>query len=190
MNLEARLLEKPRWRRSMVVGVFRIVAGVLVLAFCFAQVEIQIEGSSGWAASLPTWRVEHHPLLEIFWGGRPLTGYHAWVFLFMALVFHWPYAAGLPPSWGMEARILGSLMIFWIVEDFLWFLLNPAFGWSRFHPEAIPWHRHWCLGVPTDYVVFLIAGGAMLTWSFWRSVRVVSKSADAGFVVDSAGSSP
>ena len=65
----------------------RLLVFVLVVAAFFAQVEIQIEGSAGWAASLPTWRVEKHWLLEIFWGGRAMTGYHAWVFSFMALVF-------------------------------------------------------------------------------------------------------
>jgi len=53
----------------------------------FAEVEIQIEGAAGWASSL---RLEDrdHWLLDLFWGGRPMTGYHAWVFSFMFLAFH------------------------------------------------------------------------------------------------------
>jgi hypothetical protein len=39
---------------------------VAVLALCFAQVEIQIEGTAGWAADLPTWRIEQHWLLDLF----------------------------------------------------------------------------------------------------------------------------
>lgn len=31
-----------------------------VLGLFFAMVEIQIEGAAGWAASLPTWRIENH----------------------------------------------------------------------------------------------------------------------------------
>jgi hypothetical protein len=54
-----------------------VVAWVVLLAYFFANVEIQIEGSAGWAANLPTWRIEHHWLLDLFWGGRPMTGYHA-----------------------------------------------------------------------------------------------------------------
>jgi len=53
---------------------------VALMAFFFAKVEIQIEGAAGWASALPTWRIESHWLLDIFWGGRPMTGYHAWVF--------------------------------------------------------------------------------------------------------------
>src|SRR4030095_12624484 len=49
-----------------------------VLGFFFAMAEIQIEGATGWAGSLPTWRIERHWMLDIFWGGRPMTGDHAW----------------------------------------------------------------------------------------------------------------
>ena len=81
-----------------------LLCAVAVLAYFFANVEIQIEGPHGWAASLPvTFRVEHHWLLDVFWGGRPLTGYHAWVFAFMALVFHLPLVFGNRWTWNAEA---------------------------------------------------------------------------------------
>ena len=126
---------------------------IALLGFFFAQVEIQIEGGAGWAASLPTWRIEQHWALDIFWGGRPMTGYHAWVFSFMALVFHLPVV--LYGIWSvlLEMRILGSLAIFWIIEDFLWFVMNPDYGLQKFSPEHIPWHKHWLFGLPSDYVV-------------------------------------
>ena len=111
--------------------------GLLVLGFLFAEVEIQIEGGAGWAANLPTWRIENHPLLNVFWGGKPLTGYHLWVFTFMAAVFHLPLVMLRTFSLKMECRVLGSVMVFWIVEDFLWFVLNPAFGLARFKPVDI-----------------------------------------------------
>lgn len=144
-----------------------LLAGVLVLAFFFAKLEIQIEGANGWASRLPTWRVEKHPLLDWFWGGRPMTGYHAWAFTFVALVFHTPYLFGCSPSLPMEARILGSVMLFWIAEDALWFFLNPAFGLRRLSREAVWWHKHWIGPVPTDYVTFTLAGCALLAYSFW-----------------------
>jgi hypothetical protein len=112
-------------------------------AFFFAQVEIVIEGGAGWAANLPTWRIEKHWLLAIFWGGRAMTGYHAWVFPFIALFFHLPLFMFGHWSWRAECRVLACSMLFWIVEDFLWFVLNPAFGLARFYPAAIPWHKHW-----------------------------------------------
>ncbi|MFZ1987344.1 MAG: hypothetical protein WAU91_23245 [Desulfatitalea sp.] len=138
-----------------------------LLSLFFAQVEIQIEGTHGWAAALPTWRVEKHILLDIFWGGRPMTGYHAWIFSFMALVFHLPVFVTGQWHWRLECRMIGCLMIFWIIEDLLWFLLNPAFGWSRFTPQYVPWHHRWVAGFPLDYVIFM-AVGTVLVWISYR----------------------
>jgi hypothetical protein len=143
-----------------------LLAGVACIALCFAQVEIQIEGGRGWAAGLPTWRIEKHPLLDLFWGGRPLTGYHVWVFGFMFLVFHLPHLVAGRWSPRIEARCLGSLMLFWIIEDLAWFLMNPAFRMADFNPAGVPWHIHWLFGVPTDYVTFTAAGFVLLAWSF------------------------
>jgi hypothetical protein len=142
------------------------ILGVATLAFFFANVEIQIEGDKGWASGLPTWRIEGHPLLNIFWGGRPMTGYHAWIFSFMALAFHFPLLFAWKWSVKLEARVMGSLFHFWIIEDFVWFLLNPAYGWSKFNPELVPWHKKWILWFPTDYWTFSILGGFLLWWSF------------------------
>ena len=147
------------------------VAWTLLLAYFFANVEIQIEGAAGWAANLPTWRVEHHWLLEIFWGGRPMTGYHAWVFPCVALFFHFPLVYGGRWNWRAEARVIACIMLFWIAEDFLWFVLNPAFGLARFSPGFVPWHIHWWAGAPTDYWVSLAAAAVL----FWLSCRVARR---------------
>lgn len=143
-----------------------LLAWIAVLAVFFAQVEIQIEGAAGWAANLPTWRIDNHPLLNVFWGGKPLTGYHVWVFSFMALVFHLPLFFHGTFNWKLEARIIGSVMVFWILEDLLWFVMNPAFGLARLNPGSVPWHRHWIFGMPVDYPVFLVLGGALMWYSF------------------------
>lgn len=89
-----------------------MVAAVLVLAYLFARVEVEIEGEAGWAANLPTWRIEEHPLLDLFMGGRALTGYHLWMFAFIGLVFHFPlfFIGRWSPE--LEARVLASIMLF------------------------------------------------------------------------------
>ena len=139
---------------------------VCLLAFFFAQVEIQVEGAAGWAANLPTWRVEEHTLLDWFWGGRAMTGYHAWTFSFMALAFHLPPV--LLHRWclSIELRILGSLPLFWVIEDWLWFAMNPAFGLQRFVPQFVPWHKHWLGPAPSDYWVFGGIGLSLLIASY------------------------
>lgn len=147
-----------------------MLAWVVLLAFFFAQTEIQIEGDAGWAANLPTWRIEQHWLLDLFWGGRAMTGYHAWVFPFIAMFFHFPLFFAGHWSWRAECRVIACIMLFWIVEDFLWFVLNPAYGLSRFHPEAIAWHKRWIWWLPVDYWMYGLAMIALL----WISCRSTS----------------
>jgi len=142
------------------------LGGIAVLAYFFAQVEIHIEGEGGWAANLPTWRIEEHWLLTLFWGGRPMTGYHAWVFSFICLFFHFPLAFMAQWSWELEARVLASAMIFWILEDFLWFVLNPAYGLKRFRRGNIAWHKRWLWGAPIDYWLFSAISAALFWYSY------------------------
>lgn len=141
-----------------------------LLAYFFANVEIQIEGAAGWAANLPTWRIEHHYLLDIFWGGRPMTGYHAWIFPWIALFFHFPLLFNGRVSWRAEARVIACIMIFWVVEDLLWFVLNPAFGLQKFHPRFIPWHIHWWGPAPVDYWISS-ALAVLLCWLSSRNMQ-------------------
>jgi hypothetical protein len=159
------MIEQANWRRRLIPT----ITYTFLLAILFANVEIQIEGANGWATQLPTWRIEHHWLLDIFWGGRAMTGYHAWVFPCIALFLHFPLVFASHWSWRAEARVLGCVMFFWIAEDFLWFVMNPAFGWSRFEPAFVPWHVHWWLGAPADYWVYLTVSGALLAASCWRA---------------------
>ena len=140
------------------------IGWVLLLAYFFANVEIQIEGAAGWAANLPTWRIERHWLLDIFWGGRAMTGYHAWIFPCVALFLHFPLVFAGSWSWRAEARVLGCTLLFWIAEDFLWFVFNPAYGIAHFSHEFVPWHPHWWGMVPVDYWVSLSLS-ALLFWS-------------------------
>lgn len=143
------------------------LAWVVLMAFFFANAEIQIEGGAGWATSLPTWRIEKHWLLDVFWGGRAMTGYHAWVFSFMALVFAAPLAFNARLNRGDAMLALAGLIVFWIVEDALWFVLNPAYGWGRFDPVNVPWHKHWWGGAPVDYWIGTLVVVALL-WARHR----------------------
>ncbi|MBN2431151.1 MAG: hypothetical protein JXQ27_06725 [Acidobacteria bacterium] len=137
-----------------------------LLAFFFAKVEIHIEGPHGWAEKLPTWRIENHWLLRVLWGGRALTGYHAWMFSFMALFFLLPMFLSGRFTWPLLSRCVGSLLIFWTLEDFLWFVLNPAWGAYTFFRREVPWHRHYVLGLPHDYWIHLTVGTILLWLSF------------------------
>ncbi|MET0618170.1 MAG: hypothetical protein ABWZ54_10365, partial [Luteibacter sp.] len=96
--------------RRRLVAVLATMAFTLLLALLFAHVEIEIEGPHGWATSLPTWRVENRWWLDLFWGGRAMTGYHAWVFPFIALFFHFPMVFQGYWSWRAQVRAIACVM--------------------------------------------------------------------------------
>jgi len=132
---------------------------LIAMAVVFARLEIQIEGSHGWAEKLPTWRIDNR-WTKIFYGARPLTGYHFWMQVFVLCMVHAPVA--LQPSiwtWGLELRIASFYILFFLVEDFLWFVLNPAYGIRRFRREHIWWHApSWWWVMPRDYWVYGLLG--------------------------------
>src|ERR1700683_4037928 len=91
---------------------------LIITAAVFARLEIEIEGPHGWAANLPTWRLENR-WTRLFYGSRPLTGYHLWMQIFVLLMIHVPLA--IQPSlwsWGAELRVASFYPLFFIVEDF------------------------------------------------------------------------
>jgi hypothetical protein len=133
--------------------------GILLLfgyALLFALVEIEIEGKDGWAINLPTWyrrKPFYARVYAILLSGKPLTGYHAVMFFIPFVSFHIGLAFGQAWSWGLEARLVASYLIWNVTWDFLWFVLNPHFGWARFRRGQIWWHGGAWLGrLPIDYV--------------------------------------
>jgi len=127
------------WR----IGIF-----LLVLAGCHALWEIEIEGSDGWACKLPTWR--RNPIWRVLLGGKPLTGYHFWMFIMLGLGFHSPYFFTV---WSISSECLtfATLFTYLVVEDILWFILNPAYTLSKFISRDVSWHRDWFGPFPTCY---------------------------------------
>jgi hypothetical protein len=132
----------------------------------FALLEIQVEGGAGWAANLPTWVVDR-PWSRALMGGRTLTGYHVYCHLFVLTAAHAPFGLGLAP-WSLraEARVLSFLVLFWILEDFLWFVFNPRYGLRGFRPERATWHAHaWWGFMPREYWLFLPVALGLYLWS-------------------------
>lgn len=133
---------------------------LLWLAFCFAKLEIAIEGSDGWAGNLPTWRSEK-TLSTIIAGGHVLTGYHLWANLFVVSTLHFVYVF-TPFALRTELFIFSFYFAFVLIEDFLWFALNPAYGLRNFSKEMIWWHAdHWWLFAPRDYYVFAVISAVL-----------------------------
>jgi len=129
------------------------------LSFVVAKLEIQIEGKFGWAEKLPAWRLpREHWMSKIFFGGKPATGYHTWLNVFILSFLHMTFLF-TRFSWSIEIKLIAFFILFWVLEDFLWFVFNPDFGLKNFRAEKIWWHReNWRLIAPKQYFIYLPIG--------------------------------
>jgi hypothetical protein len=133
---------------------------MVFLSVILALWEIQIEGRDGWAAKLPGWRIEN-PRITRFTGGRPLTGYHLYMTLFLIALVHLTlfFTAW---NWRVECRLLGFYIGMVLLEDFFWFLFNPHFRLKNFRPGNIWWHKRWLGPLPELYWILFPLAGVLL----------------------------
>jgi hypothetical protein len=135
----------------MLVG---LLVFMVVLAFILALWEIQIEGKDGWAAKLPGWRLDKGWVMKLT-GGRPVTGYHIYMTVFLIASAHLPLFF-VPWTWRLEFLLIGFYVGMVFLEDFLWFLLNPFYGLRHFRKGQIWWHKKWWGPVPDLYWILLV----------------------------------
>lgn len=161
-----------------------LIAKVLfwsLFATVLACIEIESEGKYGWADKAPTWF-----RTKSFWGraygmlmgGKPLTGYHAFMFFLPALIFHAHFFMGV--EWSITAELGAWALYFaWCpLWDYFWFVLNPHYA-GKFKREYVWWHAKspWVFGLfPLDYLMGLMislgfAGGA--AWLSGSSTQLI-----------------
>lgn len=138
-----------------------IILYLILLAAIHAKLELMIEGKRmGWAFNLPCWRVDNIITRLIL--GKEITGYHWYMCLMFLLLFHSPF---LFITWTLsnELKILGFYFLYWIAEDFLWFIENPYFRFRNFRKGRIYWHKRW-IGkrIPVSYLISMIIGSLLL----------------------------
>lgn len=148
----------------MLIG---LLAFMLFMALILALWEIQIEGKDGWAAKSPGWRVERGWLMKLT-GGLPVTGYHFFMTVFILAVVHLPlfFTAW---SWRLEGLLLGFYIGMVLIEDFLWFVLNPYFGLKNFRKGKIWWHKKWWGPVPAMYWILAVIAVVLI----WLGSKVI-----------------
>lgn len=130
------------------------LAFMVFLAIILALWEIQIEGKNGWASNTPGWRIEKGWLIKLT-GGRPITGYHLFMTLFLISIIHLPLFF-VSWSWRLETLLLGFYVGMVFLEDFLWFVLNPYYRIKNFRKGKIWWHKQWWGPVPALYWFLLV----------------------------------
>ncbi len=133
------------------------------LALLIAVVEIESEGRYGWAQKAPTW----YRKTKWFQPGKPMTGYHVALIPTFFLLFHIPFAFGMEWTLKTEAAALSVYAVWILIEDYLWFVLNPYYGiagmkkawWHdfRFIPEGM-----WIM------VVLSVGTGIFSGWEIYR----------------------
>lgn len=129
------------------------------LAVVFACVEIEAEGKNGWAENMPTWYRTTGLAARVYgilMGGKPLTGYHTWMFFLPVMIFHAPFVQGV--EWTVQAELSCWAMYFaWCpLWDYLWFVLNPHYTFKNFRKENVWWHggSPWILNrMPLDHLI-------------------------------------
>ena len=94
-------------------------------------------------------------------GGKPLTGYNLLMFAATLVAFHLPFAFGAPWTAARELALLAAWVAWSALWDFLWFLLNPAYGWRLFRPGNVWWHSRWLWRLPLDYSIAVVASLAL-----------------------------
>lgn len=133
---------------------------LFLISLIFAVFEIQIEGKNGWASALPTWRPSpsgyFSKIYRLILFGKDVTLYHLLIFTLLLAILHYPYFAGKIWSLNQELISLSFFFLLSVVWDFLWFVINPSYGFSRFKPSYIWWHKKWLFFLPVDYWVGLI----------------------------------
>lgn len=135
---------------------FWIIIGFASISFW----EAYIEGKHGGAEKQVGW------VWRIF--GLRLTGYHLMlfgvtlpVFLLLPLIAH-----------GYDGKMLAVIICGYsvgiIVEDFLWFVVNPAFKFRDFRPAKVWWYPWWRIGPIHMPIIYPMSIGiAILTWYFF-----------------------
>lgn len=143
-----------------------------LVALSIAIFEIELEGKYGWAEKSATWsrRYEIPKVFRMFSGTRVLTGYHLFLNIFLLLFMHSTFFINQEFSITAELTLLATYLTWTLFWDFLWFIMNPYYGWKMFSPKAVWWfgEEKWILNkLPLKYFVqtfiaFVLVGTATI----------------------------
>ena len=118
----------------------------LLATTLYSLMEIEIEGKYGWMVKCPTPTV-------FKMGGKNFTLYHIYMTGFIIMI---SLITSQITFSSINSIFQGIFLtsyyttLFLIVEDILWFILNPYFTLSKYSQKNIPWHANqpWILNSP------------------------------------------
>lgn len=139
--------------------IFKIFIWMTILALFHALQETQIEGKAGWARHLPTFRISTFVTKLLI--GKEITGYHIFMLVMWVIIFHGIYLFQ-DFTWKVECMVIGLLNWYFVIEDFLFFVVNHHYGLVRFKRGHISWHQRWFWGLPYTYWWGMIIGTFLL----------------------------
>lgn len=136
-----------------------------VLALLFTAMYASVEGDKPFAQNLATWRPDPNLwwVQVLYWFpnlGRPVNGFDTLGLLLLGafgifLIPVWGVTHGRPIPWREWFEIFTYFIAISVIEDWVWYLVNPHFGIWKFRPALITdWmHPVWFFGiVPSQYV--------------------------------------
>ena len=138
----------------------RDMAFTLAFATLWAWMEVEMEGKHGWAINLPT--------SCAFYGW---TWYHVSMNLIVLLVMFYSLQYANFARWYYKLSYYVLYVTAWfVVEDIMWFVLNPHYGIRKYTPNDIFWHANkvWFLGTFLENWLVLGAWGAMIVWEMYH----------------------
>lgn len=125
--------------------------------------EAYVEGGNRWDKGKCGWKIK-------IYKNYLLTGYHFYLFFVM-----WPLLLSLPLFiYGWNFKLFGVLLSAYlsglIIEDFVWYLVNPVVKFSEFNSknaDCYPWVKIGKFEIPLGYPLLLLF--SILSWYFiWR----------------------
>ena len=153
-------------KQEILHGIF-----IAVFAILYSALEIEIEGADGgWAKNLPT--------VPSYIG--ELTVYHVIMNIIIILVV--VYSSYMIKDANLWLAIF-FVIAWFLIEDFVWFVLNPFFTIKKYTKKDIWWHgkQPWILGMPLHnwggflgmLVIGFITKRKSLIWALGAMLGVV-----------------
>ena len=134
-----------------------IIFIVIMLAFlATAFWEAYAEGKNVGASQSCGWRIKI--------GKKEIKDYHImlwWVAYPLLLLL--PIIAD--PSWLMFRFVAAGYFLGSVVQDFMWFVVNPKFPFSKWNPQEAGWYAWLKIGkfqLPAFYLPYIIIGLVLL----------------------------